>query len=208
MRKSCLSFLFVAAALAAAGCASSANAPADAKPAEPKQGGAAAAPGPMAPYSLMDVTEAVAVVHPTTGNAAKGVVRFTQTADGLHVVADIEGLKPNAKHAFHIHEFGDCTSGDGKSAGAHYNPEGHPHAGPDTSMRHAGDLGNLETDAKGVAHYDRIIGGLTVGGERDPVIGRSVIIHAGTDDFTTQPTGNAGDRVGCGVIGVAKPAAK
>jgi Cu-Zn family superoxide dismutase len=200
MRTPNLSCLF-AAALVAAGCASGADHHADADAhAEP----AAAA----APHPLAELTEAVAVVHPTNGNAAHGWMRFTQTADGMHVTGEIEGLKPNARHAFHVHEFGDCTSGDGKSAGAHYNPEGHPHAGPDASMRHAGDLGNLEADANGVAHYDRTIAGLTVGGEHNPVLGRSVIIHAGEDDFATQPTGNAGDRIGCGVIGVAKPAAK
>lgn len=201
MRTPNLSCLFAVAALFAAGCASEAGHGADAN--------AAAAPAAApAPHPLAALTEAVAVVHATNGNAAHGVVHFTQTAEGMHVTADIEGLKPSAKHAFHIHEFGDCTSGDGKSAGGHYNPEGHPHAGPDTAMRHAGDLGNLESDANGVAHYDRTISGLTVGGVEDPILGRSVIVHAGADDFTTQPTGNAGDRIGCGVIGVAKPAAK
>jgi len=203
MRTSHLSFLLVAAAALAAGCASD-----PAGHSEADHHAESAAVEVPAPHPLADLTEAVAVVHPTTGNAAHGWMRFTQTADGMHVTGEIQGLKPNAKHAFHIHEFGDCTSGDGKSAGSHYNPEGHPHAGPDASMRHAGDLGNLEADASGVAHYDRTIAGLTVGGVNNPVIGRSVIIHAGEDDFATQPTGNAGDRIGCGVIGVAKPAAK
>jgi superoxide dismutase, Cu-Zn family len=203
MRTSRLSCLFAVAAALAAGCASDASRHAEAD----HHAEAAAAPAP-APHPLSALTEAVAVVHPTTGNAAHGVVHFTQTAEGMHVTAEIEGLKPNAKHAFHIHEFGDCTSGDGKSAGAHYNPGGHDHAGPDAPMRHAGDLGNLETDANGVAHYDRTVTGLTVGAETNPILGRAVIVHAKEDDFTTQPTGNAGDRIACGVIGVAKPAAK
>ena len=200
MRSTRLSCLLAAAAFAA-GCATDADRHAGAD--HHADHHAAAAPHP-----LESLTEAVAVVHPTNGNAAKGVFRFIQMADGMHVTGEISGLKPNAKHAFHIHEFGDATSGDGKSAGAHYNPGGHPHAGPDAAMRHAGDLGNLEADANGVAKYDRTIAGLTVGGGQDPIIGRSVIIHAGEDDFTTQPTGNAGDRIGCGVIGVAKPAGK
>jgi Cu-Zn family superoxide dismutase len=194
-----LSFLLAAAALAAAGCASTGDHDAD------HNAGHGAA---NAAHPLTALNEAVAVVHPTNGNSAHGWMRFTQTAEGMHVTGEIQGLKPHARHAFHIHEFGDCTSGDGKSAGSHYNPEGHPHAGPDTTMRHAGDLGNLESDGSGVARYDRTLPDLTVGGELNPVLGRSVIVHAGEDDFTTQPTGNAGDRIGCGVIGVAKPAAK
>ena len=202
MRTPNLSYLFAAAALVATGCASNGDHPADA------DHHAESTATPASQHPLAALTEAVAVVHATNGNAAHGWVRFSQTSAGLHVTGEIQGLKPNSRHAFHIHEFGDCTSGDGKSAGSHYNPEGHPHAGPDTTMRHAGDLGNLDSDASGVAHYDRTLPDLTVGGELNPVLGRSVIVHAGEDDFTTQPTGNAGDRIGCGVIGVAKPAAK
>jgi Cu-Zn family superoxide dismutase len=154
------------------------------------------------------LSDAVAAVNPTKGNAVHGVVRFTQTADGVRVVADIEGLKPNAKHAFHVHEFGDATGADGKTAGGHYNPDNHPHAGPDAAMRHAGDLGNLETDATGTAHYDRVISGISIACGHAPVVGRSVVIHASEDDLSTQPAGNAGDRIAVGVIGVAKPAAK
>ena len=75
-------------------------------------------------------------------------------------------------------------------------------------MRHAGDLGNLDADATGRAHYERIAVGATIAGDRDPIVGRSIIIHVSADDFVTQPTGNAGDRIACGVIGIAKPAAK
>jgi Cu-Zn family superoxide dismutase len=162
----------------------------------------AAAPNPWA-----GVTDAVAAVQPASGSKVSGWVRFTQTADGVLVTAEIDGLKPNARHAFHVHEFGDITSADAKSAGGHYNPEGHQHAGPDAAMRHAGDLGNIDADDKGHARYERSISGITIAGDRNPVLGRSVIIHAGEDDLTSQPAGNAGDRIGCGVIGVAKPAA-
>jgi superoxide dismutase, Cu-Zn family len=74
-------------------------------------------------------------------------------------------------------------------------------------MHHAGDLGNIDADDKGHAHVERSVAGLTIAGDRNPILGRAVIIHASEDDFTTQPTGNAGDRIGCGVIGIAKPAA-
>ncbi|MHC4250409.1 MAG: superoxide dismutase family protein [Planctomycetota bacterium] len=148
---------------------------------------------------------AVAVIRPTEGNACRGVVRFEETSNGLLIIADVEGLSLNGTHGFHIHEFGDTTALDAKSAGGHYNPEGHPHAGPDTERRHAGDLGNLVANASGVAHYESTVTDLTVAGERNPAIGRAVVVHRDPDDLTSQPTGNAGPRIGVGVIGVARP---
>jgi Cu-Zn family superoxide dismutase len=181
-------------------------------------GGTSAAPSPApAPTVVLaspfaGVTDAVAAVGPVgTAFQVHGTVRFSQVAGGVRVTAEIEGLKPNAKHAFHIHEWGDVTCMDGKCAGGHYNPAGAPHGGPDSEQHHAGDLGNLETDAKGVARLDRVFNGLTIAGERDPILGRSVIIHAGEDDFTTQPTGIVGEgaaRIARGVIGIAKPTDK
>jgi len=209
MRSTPWTLVPVLVAAFAAGCASGggeqAAAPAEAAP-HADHAAMAAVPSPWA-----GVTEAVAVVQPASGSKVTGWVRFTQTADGVLVTADINGLKPNARHAFHVHEFGDITTADAKSAGGHYNPEGHQHAGPDAAMRHAGDLGNIDADANGHGRYERSIAGVTIAGDRNPVVGRSVIIHAGEDDLTSQPAGNAGDRIGCGVIGVAKasaPAAK
>src|ERR1043165_9028915 len=97
------------------------------------------------------VKQAVAVLHPTTGSQCHGTVRFTQEGDSVKVVADIEGLAPGQKHAFHIHQFGDSTSSDGMSAGGHYNPEGHQHGLPEQGMRHAGALGNTQADSAGTA---------------------------------------------------------
>jgi Cu-Zn family superoxide dismutase len=189
----------VLAAALAAGCASGGAPAASAPPAPVVE----AAPGVWAAIS-----DAVAVAQPTKGSSVHGVVRFTDVADGVRVTAEFEGLKPNAKHAFHIHEFGDCTGTDGKSAGGHYNPEGHQHAGPDAPMHHAGDLGNIDADASGNARYERVISGLTIAGDHNPILGRSVVVHAGEDDLASQPAGNAGERVACGVIGVAKPPTK
>ena len=93
-----------------------------------------------------------------------------------------------------------------KSAGGHYNPAGHSHAGPETDRRHAGDLGNLVADASGAAHYELEVTGLTVAGEWNPVIGRAIVVHRDPDDLVSQPTGNAGPRIGVGVIGVTGPA--
>ena len=150
------------------------------------------------------VTRAVAVLSPTAGNQARGVVTFTQNGDRVTVVADVESLTPGANHGFHIHELGDCSAPDAASAGGHFNPTGHPHAGPAAMARHGGDLGNLKADAAGKAHLEITIEGISVAGMTNPIIGRSVIIHAQPDDLKTQPTGNAGARIAWGVIGIAK----
>ncbi len=149
------------------------------------------------------VTKAVAVLHPTQNHSVTGTVHFVQDGDGVHITASVDGLSPG-KHGFHIHELGDCSAPDGTSAGGHYNPQGYPHAGPDAAKRHVGDLGNLDADSAGHATYDRVDRHVALDGSH-AVIGRAVIVHAGEDDFTSQPTGNAGSRVACGVIGIAKP---
>jgi len=151
------------------------------------------------------VTKAICVITPTAGNAAHGVVRFSQEGDGVKVVADVAGLSPGQRHGFHIHEWGDTSAPDGKAAGGHYNPEGHAHAGPGVATRHAGDLGNLSANAEGQAHLELELTGVTVAGLRNPIVGRGVIVHAGEDDLKSQPTGGAGARIGQGVIGIAQP---
>lgn len=148
------------------------------------------------------ITKAVAVLHPTQGNNVTGTVYFSRTPKGIKVSADVMDLSPG-KHGFHIHEYGDCTASDGTSAGGHFNPENQPHAGPDQVKRHVGDLGNIEADNSGNAHYERTDTHLKFDG-RDSIIGRGVIVHAGIDDLVSQPSGNAGPRIACGVIGVAK----
>lgn len=141
---------------------------------------------------------AICELSPTEGNDVTGSVTFEQMDGFVKVSAHIMGLTPG-KHGFHIHETGDCSSPDGKSAGGHFNPAGHDHAGPDADMRHAGDMGNLVADESGMALFeseDRVI---QMSGP-DSIIGRGFIIHAGEDDLTSQPTGAAGARVACGVI--------
>ncbi|PYK48020.1 MAG: superoxide dismutase family protein [Verrucomicrobia bacterium] len=149
-------------------------------------------------------TTAVAVLHPTKGNQATGIIHFQPVSDGkVRVTATVENLAPNSVHAIHIHEFGDCTAPDATSAGGHYNPEGHPHALPDKKERHAGDLGNLQADAQGKATLDLTVDNITINGSKNPVVGRGVIVHEKKDDGS-QPVGNAGGRISCGVIGLAK----
>jgi Cu-Zn family superoxide dismutase len=146
--------------------------------------------------------QAIAVVHPTAGQHCHGVVRFTQDGESVKVVADLEGLNPGQKHAFHIHQYGDCSAPDGMSAGGHYNPDGHQHGLPDGQNRHAGDLGNVQADDQGKAHYEITVDNISISGQKNPIIGRAVIVHAKPDDGG-QPVGNAGARIACGVIGIA-----
>ncbi len=143
--------------------------------------------------------QAVAELQPTQGNNVKGTVTFTEVADGVRVNAEITGLTPG-KHGFHVHEKGDCSAPDATSAGDHFNPTSKPHGAADALERHDGDMGNIEADASGEAKLNYIDHNISlVAGERS-VIGRGVIVHANPDDLTSQPSGNAGARVACGVI--------
>lgn len=139
----------------------------------------------------------VAKIAPTQGNTAKGEVRFYKVDGGVRVIASVEGLTPG-KHGFHVHEKGDCSAPDAMSAGGHFNPTGSPHGAPTAppTARHAGDLGNLDVGPDGKANYDRVDSMLVY----DSITGLSVLVHAGEDDYVTQPSGNSGARVGCGVI--------
>ena len=144
---------------------------------------------------------AVANLQPTKGNDAKGTVTFSQAGDVVHVSANISGLKPNATHGFHVHEKGDCSSGDGMSTGGHFNPGGKPHGhGGTAPEHHAGDMPNLKADANGKASATFSLATLTVGSGATDVVGRGLIIHRDADDYKTQPTGNAGPRLACAVI--------
>jgi len=142
---------------------------------------------------------AEAQIEPTAGNEVKGSVKFIQKKDRVHIISKLQGLPPG-RHGFHLHQHGNCGD-NGMAAGGHYNPTGTPHGSPDNdvSHRHVGDLGNLEANHKGDAHDNRFDNVIKLSGPQS-VIGLSVIIHANPDDFVTQPTGNAGARIGCGVI--------
>jgi len=148
------------------------------------------------------INKAICVLNPTKGNDVSGTVTFIQTMQGIKVIADLNGLSVGS-HGFHIHEFGDCSATDGTSAGGHFNPEGHDHAGLDAEMNHIGDLGNLVADENGHAHLEFTTSQIQFNGANS-IIGRSIIVHAQADDLKSQPTGNAGARVACGTIGIAK----
>jgi superoxide dismutase, Cu-Zn family len=147
---------------------------------------------------VIPVTRAVAALNPTKNNKAHGTVHFKAVEGGILITADMEGLTPG-KHGFHIHEFGDCSAPDAMSAGAHFNPTHMKHGGPDYAERHVGDLGNIVANQNGYAHYERVDTIIQLNGP-DTIVGRSLIVHASADDFTSQPAGNAGARISCGII--------
>jgi Cu-Zn family superoxide dismutase len=144
-----------------------------------------------------------ATTQPTMNNV-HGSVTFTQAGDKVHVVAHIMGLTPNTTHGFHIHEKGDLSAPDLSSAGAHYNPQGHPHAGPDMPVRHAGDLGNVTSDSGGNVHKELTVDNISIGEAKNDIVGKSVIVHAKADDLKSQPSGDAGGRIAGGVIELKK----
>ena len=148
------------------------------------------------------ITKAVAVLFPTKGSDVKGRVTFTQDGRRIHVHVEISGLSPG-EHGFHIHEFG-VWSEDGMASGGHFNPTKNPHAAPDSTKRHVGDLGNVTANASGNVSYDLDDSHLSFHGPHS-IIGRGLVVHEKVDDLKTQPTGNAGGRLAVGVIGVAKP---
>ena len=139
-------------------------------------------------------------LSPTTGNSVAGTVSFQPRGARTVVNARITGLKPNAEHGFHVHEKGDCSSADASSAGGHFNPGGQPHAFHGVRERHAGDMPNLRADASGAASLSWETDALTIDAGPSGLIGRSVVVHRDPDDYRTQPAGNSGPRLACGVI--------
>ncbi len=140
-------------------------------------------------------------LEPTRGNAAKGELQFMQRGNTVKVTGKISGLKPNAEHGFHVHYKGDCSSGDGMSAAGHFNPTGKPHGAHGHGDHHAGDIPSLMADANGVANVNFESNTISLmGGQSTNIIGRGVIVHKDPDDYKTQPTGNSGARLACGVI--------
>jgi len=148
-------------------------------------------------------TTGVAALIPTKGNKVKGIIVLQQKKEGLHLSGKVVGLTPGL-HGFHIHEYGDLRDVQGKAAGGHFNPGGHKHGGPDDEEHHAGDLGNINANEDGVAKVDMMVPWLKL----HFVVGRSIVVHGGKDDLTSQPSGDAGPRVAVGVIGIAEPAQK
>ncbi|AKZ25879.1 superoxide dismutase family protein [Ralstonia nicotianae] len=146
-------------------------------------------------------TSALATLAPKSGSNVQGTIKLLQQGDNRVAMAvDIAGLPPNGMFGFHVHEKGDCSSPDGMSAGGHFNPTGQPHGDPRSGPHHAGDIPMLQSDASGKAVGSIVLNGVTLTPGATSLVGRAVIVHAGMDDYKTQPTGNSGGRVACGVI--------
>ncbi len=143
---------------------------------------------------------ATATLEPRSGSNVSGNVTFTQVGEQVRIKGEVNGHAAGTR-GWHIHEKGDCSDPKGMSAGGHFNPQGHKHGAPSDTARHAGDLGNLVFDDRGRATINTTVSGISVSKDRpDGVLGRALIIHMDQDDLKTDPTGNAGGRVACGVI--------
>jgi superoxide dismutase, Cu-Zn family len=144
---------------------------------------------------------AKAVLFGASGTSVSGELTLTADTSGVTVAGELNGLEPSTTHGFHVHETGDCSDPDAKSAGAHFNPDNSMHGAPTSMPRHLGDLPNLEADAQGRTKVSATIGGATLrdGGPHD-LMSKALIVHAMRDDYATQPAGDSGDRIACGVV--------
>ena len=133
-----------------------------------------------------------------SGSTLTGTAEFMVHGGQMMITVNVKGAPPGT-HAVHIHEKGDCSAPDASSAGGHFNPAGHQHGAPDAKEHHAGDLGNMEVKADGTGSLMIHSSDLSLEGASS-ILGRAIIVHEKSDDFMTQPTGNAGGRIGCGVI--------
>jgi Cu-Zn family superoxide dismutase len=147
------------------------------------------------PRSILALT-----LESRSGSTVSGTMRFSEHAGTLRLRGTVKGLAPDSEHGFHIHEKGDCSAPDASSAGGHFNPDGSAHGNHSSTVHHAGDLPSLKADSKGVAKIDVELSGVTLAEGPTSIKGRSLVVHGKADDFTTQPSGNSGPRVACGVI--------
>src|SRR5690606_21443831 len=165
-------------------------------------------PDPVAePAPVIDqpTKAASATLAATEGNQVSGLLMFSVVDGVVHATGEVRGLAADSEHGFHLHEHGDCSAPDATSAGGHFNPATSDHGRVGHGDHHGGDSDNLKADANGVAVVDARFEGVTLGdGAATDIVGKGVIVHAAADDYTTQPTGNAGARLACGVIQAAQ----
>jgi superoxide dismutase, Cu-Zn family len=181
--------------------------PATASEAEPAAPGAAAAPGvpaapppePVKPAEPPPPKKAQVELAPASKSKVKGTATFVEVDGGVEVTINVEGLKAG-DHGWHVHEKGDCSAPDATSAGDHFNPANHKHGAPDGDERHAGDFGNLTAGKDGKATKTLTMKGVTLDDGAGSIVGKALIVHDKKDDLKTQPSGNSGARVACGVI--------
>lgn len=171
------------------------------QPASAPQTPDAAAPAATEQATAAPASEAVAQIGPTQGNTVNGSLALSQSAEGVHITGSVQGLKPDADFGFHVHEKGDCSAPDGSSAGGHFNPTQAQHGNPASGAHHAGDMVNIHSNGEGTAQVDATAAGTTLHGDAGTdIMGKAIVVHESADDYTTQPSGNSGKRVACGVI--------
>ncbi len=174
--------------------APAASAPAGTPPAAPTT-------APISNGTQQAAARAHATLQPSSGSDVGGQLAFVATGDGVHITGRITGLKPDSTHGFHIHEHGNCSAPDAASAGGHFNPQNQPHGQPSQGPRHAGDLPNQHANDQGVATVDVTTHDISLGtGNANDALDGAIIVHAQADDYSSQPSGNSGARVACGVI--------
>jgi Cu-Zn family superoxide dismutase len=189
--------LLAASVLALSACSSSAPTKSTAP--------AASAPTPAAPAAQSTAKSATVNLASASGSLVSGKLTVVPMGNGVHLTGEVGGLSPGSTHAIHIHEKGDCSAADASSAGGHFNPAAQPHGKVGSGAHHGGDMDNLVANAEGVAQVNAHAEGVTLGGgAANDVAGKALIVHAAADDYRTQPTGNAGGRVACGVITVTR----
>ncbi len=138
---------------------------------------------------------------PTQGQTASGTLSLAAEGDSVHLTGSLQGLRPNSEFGFHIHEKGDCSAPDASSAGAHFNPTNAQHGNPQGESHHAGDMLNAKSDAQGSAQVDAVAKGVSLdSGAPNGVRGKAIVLHEKADDYASQPAGNSGARIACGVI--------
>jgi Cu-Zn family superoxide dismutase len=166
---------------------------------------ASTATTPTGTAAVSTAKAAVVNLASASGSLVSGRLSVVPMNNGVHLTGEVGGLSPGSTHAIHIHEKGDCSAADASSAGGHFNPAGAPHGKVGSGAHHGGDMDNIVANAEGVAKVDVHASGVTLGGGAvNDVAGKAVIVHAAADDYRTQPTGNAGGRVACGVITVTQ----
>ena len=154
--------------------------------------------------SMSSGKQAIATIGPASGSNVTGMAVFTQNGDQVTVTIDIQNASPGL-HGVHIHENGDCSSPDGKSAGGHWNPTDVAHGKWGEGEFHLGDIGNITVGEDGTGSIELTTDLWEIGTGSDiDVVGTGIIVHADADDFISQPSGNAGARIGCGVIVLAE----
>lgn len=163
--------------------------------------GSSPAPTPTAPQASSTARQGVANLASASGSLVSGRITLMPMSDGVHLTGEVGGLPANSTHGFHVHEKGDCSAADASSAGPHFNPAGTAHGRANAGAHHAGDMDNIVANAEGVAKVNVHVRGVTLGGgAANDIANRALVVHASPDDYSSQPAGNAGARVACGVI--------